>query len=263
MERCKTSFYCLSLQHDVVKDYQDQVSKWITEGRWDEIAFYQGDSAENLTPTRWALEYALMRCQPFRMDAARTLERLFGPFDSRKWMEWLGRHRYPREAIEYVIDWDILTHAELYERKYSDKGLNWCRGEYIDEELLYDLGYLLQRPQPTMLRKMFWRSPGMYRYDMLDTLFDYGADPNECCDKGRPLLLDYVECYFVTDSNCDGEYVGMIRWLMERGADPLLENREGKSAWSAMEQMLECEIAPFTTSRPILLEAREMMRMYL
>lgn len=92
------------------------------------------------------------------------------------------------------------------------------------------------------------------KFMFLDRLFEMGADPNSCCEKDRrPLIVRYMlHCIsLLEDGWSDDIYSGeMIEelthlikrdmtavgiYLLEKGADPLLEDKDGRSLLSTLD----------------------------
>lgn len=83
----------------------------------------------------------------------------------------------------------------------------------------------------------------------LNLLFTLGADPNDQTPRGRDSIIrrylwSVLGLLEVGGVYSQERFMEVVRYLLEAGADPLLENKAGQSAWSYLHQKEETFVGP-------------------
>lgn len=134
------------------------------------------------------------------------------PYEAIPHLRRLFPEMKPEEWSRLLTDYDVLTQEVLE--------------AFLSEDML-DLNHntlLFYALSPTRTVH-----PSQKR-DMAETLLDAGVDVNECMGEYRtPFLIEYLEevLYEIEGEDVEESVRILLPWLLERGADPLLEDRMG------------------------------------
>lgn len=156
---------------------------------------------EHAMGRRWLITDILTET-PCPRDAIPHLRRLFPEIKPEEWSRLL-------------TDYDVLT-QEVLEAFLSEDML-----DLNHNTLLFYVLSLKRDIHPSQQR------------DMAETLLDAGVDVNECAGEYRtPFLMEYLEevLYEIEGEDVEESVRILLPWLLEQGADPLLEDRMGMNA---------------------------------
>lgn len=190
------------------QQFYDSVKDAMKSNQWDQLILYQNPFVEEHVVDQineWLLVQLLME-EKFTKEVYDTLHRLFGPRSPTEWTSLLIKKSSNFPAIHFFLD-----HGEL-DLHCSDYSIV----RYVLNHGLYD---------PESKR------------ELLDKLFAQGADVNEQEPRFRSSLLNYYIDHMIYNVMYDelemnsvlNELYVMVPYLLQKGADPLLEDRNGQN----------------------------------
>ena len=179
-------------------DLRLKIYKQIDDEDWDNITFPPYSLYKKCFFSEEVRDLLLMN-KPYNDNTERTVNRLFG---SRQYLE---------EAKQYK---------------------NWYRIRYdIDKGHIKDLNDPIY---PLFIHYMDYYIINIgqkSKFDNAKFLIENGANINIQDDKGRPFLYHFIDRYKSSTCHFMGIsiYIDFIEFLLENGADPLLEDKYGNS----------------------------------
>lgn len=182
-----------------MQSYIIDCQKLIDSGKWTEIEVPENQD--------WAyhLFSVIVKTSCFNDDAYALCDRLFS--DKKNWFNLINGLQFSYSTLEYIITRDLFPI------------------HFGNRDFYFFISFILERDD--------WQ-------ECMDLLFQNGADPNE----RRPITgISLIKNFLWRAMNCvvnsleiDDRFFLILTYFLEHGADPLLEDKNGKSA---MEMFIE------------------------
>ena len=190
------------------QQFYDSVKDAMKNNQWDHLILYQNPFVEGHTVDQineWLLVQLLIE-EEFTKEVYDTLHRLFGPRSPTEWTSLLVK-----KSSNFPVIHSFLDHGELdlHCPDYSIVRYVINHGSYDSESKL----------------------------ELLEKLFTQGADVNEQEPHFRSSILKYYIDHITYNIMYDelemnsvlNELHVLVPYLLQKGADPLLEDRNGQN----------------------------------
>lgn len=173
------------------------------------LLIHEGEDKEGkddiIMGDKW-LSLFLLRKTPFTHNAYDTYERLFGPSGPSDWGYMLSRMvpPVPLDTIRFLVEEKGVT-------------INWNTS---------------RASLPLLYHVAFYRGIHLEKgREYMTYLIHHGANPNATCHESQPLLTYFVSTEMYSFYRPQDHAEGLLRaeLLLENGADPLLEDKEGRT----------------------------------
>lgn len=196
--------------------YHQLITELIQSEKWDEIRLYEGEKGDDMSSL---LIHTLFTLAVYTAQTAHTLDRIIGKVEPEERTQQLTFYVAHFPAIQYYLENERIPIQVAH--PHRDK----YRHEYIKYPLSL-LQYVIMRDTMDCIRN-------------LEVLFAHGADPNEQDEQdGDPILKLYLITGILSRIMVGDIPVKthIVQYLLEKGADPLLENRRGMNTLKWMER---------------------------
>jgi len=177
---------------------------YIQTEQWDMIQPYLRLN-EDVDMGPW-LARELLTLNPYTEQIAQTLDRVIGKVP-------------PEERTQQLI----LYEARLPSIQY------YLERENIPTQVVQPCLYKYPQWTPSLLHYVLIRDT-VDRMERLEVIFAHGADPNEQEEQhGCSALMTYLSraCHESIMTGQNTLRMDIVHYLLEKGADPLLENKDG------------------------------------
>lgn len=200
--------------------------EYIRQGKFELVKLSCSCSCSNLCSERFLLLKDLINIPDIiTEEVQQTIERIYNPYrnDSNDWVKILIKIHPSFNKLKYFLEKNLISPNDFKttcdEKCDQDEDIN--RNEY------------------TIMHHYLWRSVQIYfvwkdRFDFLLS-DEIGGNINIQDDNGNTLLHCILKCRYEKDTHerypkIYDSYLQKINYLLEHGADPLLENKKGVNA---------------------------------